>query len=165
MHFNHDQEPSKLLLNHTGVSKEELRWASKLDSKEDVNEALFCPFRKVRHAYFWLFCWSPDYNQKKKSSMVAKWIKLSGLSMKFFTRSCIKAIVSSFAHFLDIDDLTYVMNSLQSARARVELDVSKPVPPRVWTAAGDHSLFKAVVEGGSCLLHEKQNSWSWYRLL
>lgn len=90
---------------------------------------------------------------------MTKWIKFPGLPMEFFTRSCVKAIISSFAHFLNIYDHTYLMNSLQCARPCVELDVAKQVPPRVWISAGDQSFFQdIVVEGGlayctKCKIH------------
>lgn len=120
-----------------------------LDSDDDISAALVCPFWKVQHAFFRLFEWTQDYNPKKEDTRVTKWIKMPGLPMEFFTRSSIKAIVSSFAHFLDIDDRTYHMNSLQCARACVELDVADNIPAKVWISAGEQSFFQdIVVEGG-----------------
>lgn len=130
-----------------------------LDSEDDLNAALVCPHRKVQNALFRLFRWTADYNPKKESTLVTKWINLPGLPMEFFTRSCVKAIVSSFAHFLDIDERTYSMNSLQCARACVELDVNNPIPSKIWISAGDLSFHQdIIVEGGvsycsKCKIH------------
>ncbi|KAL9666591.1 hypothetical protein QQ045_000926 [Rhodiola kirilowii] len=103
-----------------------------LDSEADVNKALTFPFQKVGHTYFKLFRWAADYNPKQESTRITKWIRLPGLPMEFFAPSCLRAIVSSFAHYLGIDERTRERSALNYARACVEFDVNKPLPSRVW---------------------------------
>ncbi|KAL9679253.1 hypothetical protein QQ045_017109 [Rhodiola kirilowii] len=103
-----------------------------LDSEKDVNAVLTSPLRRVGHTMFRLFRWTPDYNPKKESTTVTKWIRFPGLPMEMFDRAILRSIVSSFALFLDCDDRTKEMNSLSFARVCVELDVTKAVPNSVW---------------------------------
>ncbi|KAL9681629.1 hypothetical protein QQ045_013415 [Rhodiola kirilowii] len=131
-----------------------------LDSEKDVNEVLTNPLRKIGHAMFRLFRWSPDYNPKKESTTVTKWVRFPGLPMEMFDRAILRSIVSSFAFFLDCDDRTKEMDSLNFARACVELDVTKVVPNSVWiNLPGSNGFFQEIViEGGlkycsKCKLH------------
>lgn len=120
-----------------------------LDSEEDVNEALTCPYRKIQHAYFRLFRWSVGFNPKKESTTITKWIRFPELPMEFFSRSGIKALVSSFAYFLDLDDRTYELNSLSLARACVEIDIAQPIPSQIWIQIGDEGFYQDVIVEGS----------------
>ncbi|KAL9661238.1 hypothetical protein QQ045_026060 [Rhodiola kirilowii] len=102
-----------------------------LESEKDVIEVLTSSLRRVGHTMFRLFRWSADYNPKKEPTTVTKWIRFPGLPMEMFDRAIIKSIVSSFAYFLDCDARTKEMDSLNFARACVELDVTKTVPSSV----------------------------------
>ncbi|KAL9662760.1 hypothetical protein QQ045_027594 [Rhodiola kirilowii] len=79
-----------------------------------------------------LFRWEADYNPKKEGTRITKWIRLPGLPMEFFVPACLKAIVSSFASYLGIDEKTKERSALNYARVCVELDVRKALPARVW---------------------------------
>ncbi|KAL9663294.1 hypothetical protein QQ045_028134 [Rhodiola kirilowii] len=128
--------------------------------EKGVNEVLTSPLRRVGYTMFRQFGWSAEYNPKKESTSVTKWIRFPGLPMEMFDRAIIKSIVASFALFLDCDDKTKEMDSLNYARACVELDVTKTVPSSVWiNLPGNNDFFQdIVVEGGlkycaSCKLH------------
>ncbi|CAM8917057.1 unnamed protein product [Rhodiola kirilowii] len=131
-----------------------------LDSEKDVNEILTNPLRRVRHTMFRLFRWSADYNPKKESPTVTKWIRFPDMPMEMFDRAILRSIVSSFAVFLDCDDRTKEMDSLNFARTCVELDVTKAIPSSVWiNLPNDKGFFQEiVVEGGlkycsKCKIH------------
>ncbi|CAM8993760.1 unnamed protein product [Rhodiola kirilowii] len=47
-----------------------------LDSEEDARVALTSPIRRVGHAMFRLFRYSPDYNPRKESTITTKWVRL-----------------------------------------------------------------------------------------
>ncbi|KAL9675964.1 hypothetical protein QQ045_004173 [Rhodiola kirilowii] len=55
-----------------------------LDSEEDAKVALTSPLRKVGHAMFRLFRYTPDYNPKKESSTTTKW----------YVRACVEVDVT-----------------------------------------------------------------------
>ncbi|KAL9670046.1 hypothetical protein QQ045_007597 [Rhodiola kirilowii] len=131
-----------------------------LDSEKDVNEVLTNPLRRVGHTMFRLFRWTPDYNPKKESTTVTKWIRFPGLPMEMFDRAVLRSIVSSFVVFLDYDARTKEMESLSFARACVELDVTRSVPSSVWINLPDDKGFfqEIVVEGdlrycSKCKIH------------
>lgn len=96
-----------------------------LDSLEDDNSTLTFPHWKIGHTFFRFFRWTKDYNPKKETTTITKWMRLRGQPTQFFDKGNIRAIGSSFAEFLDIDNRTKDLSALSYARACVELDVSK----------------------------------------
>ncbi|KAL9672881.1 hypothetical protein QQ045_029134 [Rhodiola kirilowii] len=121
-----------------------------LDSERDVNEILTSPLRRVGHTMFRLFRWSADYNPKKESPTVTKWICFPGMPIEMFDGAFLRSLVSSFAMFLDSDVRTKEFESLNYARACVEIDVTKEIPNNVWiNLPNGRGFFQAiVVEGG-----------------
>lgn len=121
-----------------------------LDNEEDVCKALTFPVRKIWHTYFRLFRWERGYNPKKEIPKTTKWIRLPNLPIELFDRSFIKAIVSSFASFLDIDTRTKDLTALVYARACVELDVTTPIPAKVWiNLPEDRGYYQDIIVEGS----------------
>ncbi|KAL9687094.1 hypothetical protein QQ045_031490 [Rhodiola kirilowii] len=112
-----------------------------LNSEEDASIALTSPIRKVGHAMFRLFRYTPDYNPRHESTTTTKWVRLPGLHKDFFTRNYVTGIVNSFGDFLDLDNYTNVCASLIYARACVEVDVAKPFPGGVTIVLSDGRNF------------------------
>lgn len=81
---------------------------------------------------FRLFRWRPEYNPKKKSKFATIWIRLPDLPLSIYDNSFVKAIVSTFGYFVDVDEKTKAWAAVSYARACVELDVTKPIPDSVW---------------------------------
>lgn len=131
-----------------------------MENETDVRNSLTHPVRKIGHTFFRLFRWEPGYNPKKEVPTTTKWIRLPNLPIELFDKGIIKAIVSSFATFLDVDNRTKELSALAYARACVELDVTKTIPNKVWINLPDNQGFyqDIIVEGGlaycsRCKLH------------
>ncbi|KAL9685017.1 hypothetical protein QQ045_022463 [Rhodiola kirilowii] len=113
---------------------------------------------------FRLFRWT-DYNPRKESTSISKWIRLPGLPMQMFDRAILRSIVSTFANFVDSDPKTKEMDSLNYARGCVEIDVTKKLPSSVWINLPGQGGFaqSIVVEGGlkyssKCKIHGHEYS-------
>lgn len=102
-----------------------------LDSEDDVIAALTSPLRKVQHAMFRLFRYTPEYNPRHESMTTTKWIRLP-VCHPLFHRTYIAAIVNSFAYFLDPDERTKVCATLRYARACIECDVTQAILGKIW---------------------------------
>ncbi|KAL9676060.1 hypothetical protein QQ045_004273 [Rhodiola kirilowii] len=120
-----------------------------LDSEEDAKVALTSQLRKVGHAMFRLFRYTPDYNPRRESTNTTNWVRLPGLHPGFVTRNYVAGIVNSFGYFLDLDDRTKACSTLRFARACVEIDVSKSIMEEVRITLSDGRMFwqKIEVEG------------------
>lgn len=103
-----------------------------LDSEEDAVAALTSQVRRIKQTYFRLFRFSDEYNPKSEVPVTTKWIRLPGLPPIFWHNSYIAAIANSFSHFLDTDMRTKTCASMRYARACVEVDVTRPLPTKVW---------------------------------
>ncbi|KAL9659102.1 hypothetical protein QQ045_028285 [Rhodiola kirilowii] len=118
-------------------------------SEEDANAVLTSPLRKVGHAMFRLFRYSPDYSPKKESSTTTKWVRLPGIHPGFVTRNSVASIVNSFGCFLDLNERSKACATLRYVRTCVELDVCIPIPEEVRISLSDGRVFwqKIEVEG------------------
>lgn len=117
-----------------------------LDSEEDVTAALSCPLRKINHSMFRLFRWNIDYNPKKESTTTTAWVRLPGLPLPLYDRAYISAILSSFSNFLDVDDRTKACLSMKFARACIEIDVTQPIPDKIWINMGGEGGYWQDIE-------------------
>ncbi|KAL9664996.1 hypothetical protein QQ045_020405 [Rhodiola kirilowii] len=120
-----------------------------LDSEEDAKVSLTSSLRKVGHAMFRLFRYTPDYNPRRESTTTTKWVRLPGLHPDFVTRNYVAGIMNYFGYFLDLDDRSKACSKLRFARAYVEIDVSKPIPVEVRITLSDGRMFwqKIEIEG------------------
>lgn len=130
------------------------------DSEDDVRVALASSLNKVGHALFRRFRWHPDYNPKRESATSTIWVRLPGLPISIYDPAFIKAILSTFGYFVAVDDRTKACTDLNSARACVELDVTKGIPEAVWINMPDDRSYWQVVKVDSkiaycskCRLH------------
>ncbi|KAL9673365.1 hypothetical protein QQ045_029621 [Rhodiola kirilowii] len=117
-----------------------------LDSKDDARIALTSLIRKVGHAMFRLFRYTPDYNPRRESTTTTKWVRLPGLHPGFFSRNYVAEIVNYFGNFLDLDTRTKACALLKYARACVEVDVSKKIPEEVNIVLSDGRKFRQRIE-------------------
>ncbi|KAL9691594.1 hypothetical protein QQ045_012018 [Rhodiola kirilowii] len=117
-----------------------------IDSEEDARVALTSPLRKVRHAMFRFFRYTPDYNPRKESSTTTKWVRLPGIHPAFVTKNFVASIVNSFGYFLDLDERSKACATLKYARTCVELDVTRPIPDEVRIALSDGRVFWKRIE-------------------
>ncbi|KAL9678705.1 hypothetical protein QQ045_016554 [Rhodiola kirilowii] len=120
-----------------------------LDSEEDAKVALTSPLRKVGHASFRLFRYTPDYSPRRESTTTTKWVRLPGLHPGFVTRNYVAGIVNSFGDFLVLDERSKACSTLKYVRACVEIDVTKYIPEEVRITLSDGRVFwqKIEVEG------------------
>jgi len=59
-------------------------------------------------------------------------VKLPYLPLPFLTPAYLKGLVGTFGRFLRADDRTPALAHPMFARVCVEMDVSQPLPSRVW---------------------------------
>lgn len=71
-------------------------------SAADTQKALSRPTNKVKNCLFRLFRWSPNFEIGKDSSMVAVWVKLFNLPLKFYNESALIRIGSALGTMLRI---------------------------------------------------------------
>ncbi|KAL9680839.1 hypothetical protein QQ045_012619 [Rhodiola kirilowii] len=120
-----------------------------LDSEDDAKVALTSQLRKVGHAMFRLFRYTPDYNPFMEFTTTTKWVRLTGLHPGFVTTNFVAGMVNTFGDFLDLDERSKACSTLKYARACVEIDVTKSIPEEVRITLSDGRVFwqKIEVEG------------------
>nr|UOX39821.1 DUF4283 domain-containing protein [Erythronium dens-canis] len=84
-----------------------------------------------------LFTWQSSLGRKAESPLCNKWLRLPGLQPELCVRTILSLIGNSFARFVEADPET--TNTLKPAHPRicVEIDVSNPLPTKVFMQIGD----------------------------
>lgn len=120
-----------------------------LQSSSDLVKAWTRGNHLIDNPLFRLFRWTPAFNQKWESYFAPVWIRLPYLPLPYFHAPILKGVVNSFARFLRTDERTLTPEHPMYARVCVEIDLSKPLPPRVWVGTSKENGFwqKVVYEG------------------
>lgn len=103
-----------------------------LSFHEDMVKAWTRESHIIDSSLFRLFRWSPDFHPRYESSLSAVWIRLPYLPLPFLSPAYLKGLVGTFGRFLRADDRTLALAHPMFARVCVEMDVSQPLPSRVW---------------------------------
>lgn len=103
-----------------------------LSSHEDMVKAWTRESHIIDSSLFRLFRWSPDFHPRYESSLSAVWIRLPYLPLPFLSPAYLKGLVGTFGRFLRADERTLALAHPMFARVCVEMDVSQPLPSRVW---------------------------------
>nr|UOX39824.1 DUF4283 domain-containing protein [Erythronium dens-canis] len=88
-----------------------------------------------------LFNWQSSLGRKEESPVCNKWLRLPGLQPELCVRSILSLIGNSIARFVDADPETTNTMKPSHPRICVEIDVSKPLPTKVFMQIGEADGF------------------------
>ncbi|KAJ6849335.1 uncharacterized protein M6B38_270100 [Iris pallida] len=104
-----------------------------------LRPSLEVDFLRIRSRELWMvanapmrvFRWDPSFIPNRESAITPVWVSLSGLPIHLFAREAIFAIAQGIGQPLLIDRATAQRSRPSKARVLIELDSSKPLPPKV----------------------------------
>lgn len=93
--------------------------------------------------------WTSSFEKRKESPKVNRWIRLPNLPINFYTPKCMEGIGNAITKFVAVNERTIRKTNPGTARLCVELDLSKPLPQRIWLGTSLHKGFwqRIVIEG------------------
>nr|UOX39822.1 DUF4283 domain-containing protein [Erythronium dens-canis] len=90
---------------------------------------------------FSLFTWQSNLGRKAESPLCNKWLRLPGLQAELCVRNILSLIGNSFARFIEADPETTNTMKPSHPRICVEIDVSNPLPTKVFIQIGEADGF------------------------
>ncbi|KAJ4824311.1 hypothetical protein Tsubulata_029372 [Turnera subulata] len=95
--------------------------------------------------------WKPQFTPSThKITSVVIWIQLPELSCEYYDMPILRAVCNLIGRFVRIDYNTQESNRGKFARVAVELDLSKPLQPRVFVDGKWSQFNKLPHQAGSC---------------
>lgn len=86
----------------------------------------------IANCMFYLYRWTKNFVFGKDITQVPIWVCLPSLPFVYFNPMFLKRIGNSIGKFLLEDEMAANMQLVVHARICVEIDVSQPLPPRIW---------------------------------
>ena len=122
-----------------------------LASQEDLVRAWSRDSNTIENSLFRLFRWSPNFNPKYEYPITAAWVRFPYLPLPFFHTPLLREIVGLVAADQRTLELTHPMYALVC----MEVDISQPLPSKVWIGTGKDEGFyqKMVFEGKLAFCH------------
>lgn len=105
-----------------------------------LKESLF-----VHGRLFRFFKWSMDFSPSTDSPILPVWISFPGLPVNFYLEHLLRSIAGNVGKVLKIDPSTLNLSQTTAARVCVELDISKPLPSRVWIGCPGGGAWQEVI--------------------
>lgn len=126
-----------------------------LASQEDLVRAWSRDSNMIENSLFRLFRWSPNFNPKYEYPITAAWVRFPYLPLPFFHTPLLREIVGTFGRFLRADQRTLELTHPMYALVCMEVDISQPLPSKVWIGTGKDEGFyqKMVFEGKLAFCH------------
>nr|GMC77911.1 TMV resistance protein N-like [Ipomoea batatas] len=99
--------------------------------EEAYNRVLMRDRLMVGGVSIWISRWSPSWSPWRDSPLVPVWIEFPRLPLHLFDFSMLSRICESFGSLLALDMATIRRSRPSVAKARVEIDLSRPLPNRL----------------------------------
>lgn len=107
-------------------------YAVQFGSKDDYKHVLFQGPWMVADHYIMVQRWRPNFiRSATKESKVAVWLRIPELPLELYNDNFLKRLGNVLGKFLKIDRLTSVHSRGQFARICVEMDLAKPLIPKI----------------------------------
>lgn len=104
-----------------------------------------------------------DLSKQRESPIVTPWVGLLSLPINYFAPACLEGIGKAISKLVCLDGVTSNKHNTSFARICVELDLTMPIPQKVWIGTSLDKDFwpKIVVEGNTthCGLHGRMQSY------
>lgn len=100
-----------------------------------VQDSILAQSYDVHHistSMFRLFRWTKSFVFGKDSTVVPAWFKLPHLPFLYYNPSFLHRIGNSLGNFLRTAEATLKIHTAIQARICIEMDVSQPLPRRIW---------------------------------
>lgn len=108
-------------------------YAVNFENMEDYKHVLFEGPWMVADHYLLVQRWRPNFlRSAKKESKVAVWVRIPELPLELYNRQFLERLGKSLGSFLKIDHLTSIQSRGQFARICVEIDLARPLQPKVY---------------------------------
>ncbi|XP_071926658.1 uncharacterized protein [Coffea arabica] len=93
-----------------------------------------------------VFRWTREFHVLRESSLVPVWVELPNLLIHYFDKHYLFSILSPVGRPLFLDSAMAAGTHPSVARVCVEIDVAKPVMPRIWVAVeGESGFWQRIV--------------------
>lgn len=93
--------------------------------------------------------WTSSFDKKNESPVVHRWVRLSNLPINFCAPKCMEGIGNAITKFVAVDERTIRKISPGTDRLCIELDLSKPIPQRVWLGTSiDKGFWQRIITEG-----------------
>ncbi|XP_026428561.1 uncharacterized protein LOC113324454 [Papaver somniferum] len=90
--------------------------------------------------------WIPDFRpENQRTSHALIWVSLPGLSLEYWDEKNIFTICDAIGNTVKVDDVILKFSSGYVARVLVELDLSEPIPNKLWIITKYGSFSQGIV--------------------
>lgn len=103
-----------------------------MGSAAGMKRALAQDSNMMKTSIFRLFRWSPDFEIGKQSTLVAVWMKFFNLPLDYYNEVALHKLGSLLGNLLCIHHSTLGLMNQISAKACIEMDVSKLFLDKLW---------------------------------
>lgn len=108
-------------------------YAVNFESLEDYKHVLFEGPWMVADHYLLVQRWRPNFLRSARvESKIAVWVRIPELPLELYNRTFLERLGKSLGTFMKIDHLTSIQSRGQFARICVEIDLAKPLQPKVF---------------------------------
>ncbi|KAH0687341.1 hypothetical protein KY285_017901 [Solanum tuberosum] len=104
---------------------------------EDFNLVLYKRAIELEGFQIWLQKWTPHFKSEEDIPIVPVWVLLPGLPFHIHNWNYVKHIIREVGKPIELDIATKTMTRPSMAKARVEIDLLRPLVHNVWVGTED----------------------------
>ncbi|MQM04538.1 hypothetical protein Taro_037339 [Colocasia esculenta] len=112
--------------------------------EEDFLKVLVRKNLYLKGFLFRFFRWCADFDFTSDPILIPIWVCFPHLPVNLYNEDYLRCIAGNFDEVLRIHDSTLAWTQTAEALVRVDVDISKPLPDRIWIGYGDGGFWQSV---------------------